>query len=210
MVCQKGINFKEGKEMEVKLNGNGFFRVTSHYQAIDSAHPTAHTGIDLAMKCGTELHSPTNGIIEKVVDYGSQNIGKGIIIKTEEGERLILGHLSDNSSVHVGQNVGVGDYLGLTGTTGNSTGCHLHIGLRDGSTNKFLNPDKYFNGQDPVKIAQDVKDSIEQSMSAGEILQQALSKFSESLSDMGLNFISLLHDNHIVLQVLDTILSWIC
>lgn len=200
--------------MEVKLNGNGFFRVTSDFRAIDSAHPTAHTGIDLAMKCGTELHSPTNGIIERVVDYGNANIGKGVIIRTEEGERLILGHLSDNSSVHVGQHVNVGDYLGLTGTTGNSTGCHLHIGLRDGNTNQFLNPDKYFNGQDPVKIAQDITEQVQHStMSAGDIFQQALSNFSETLSDMGLNFIHTISqslDIHTVLQVFDTILSYLC
>jgi murein DD-endopeptidase MepM/ murein hydrolase activator NlpD len=197
--------------MEVKLNGNGFFRVTSNYQAIDSAHSTPHTGIDLAMKCGTELHSPTNGIIERVVDYGNANIGKGIIIRTDEGERLILGHLSDNSSVQAGQHVGIGDYLGLTGTTGNSTGCHLHIGLRDGNTNQFLNPDKYFNGQDPVKIAQDITEQVQHStMSAGEIFQQALSNFSETLSDMGLNFISQLHDIQIIQTVFGIILSYLC
>jgi hypothetical protein len=198
--------------MNIKLNGNGFFRVTSEFHSVDSVHHTPHSGVDLAMQCGHKLFSPTDGVIEKVVNYGSQNIGKGIIIKTEDGERLILGHLSDNSSVHAGEAVNVGDYLGLTGTTGHSTGCHLHVGLRDASTGDFLNPGKYFNGSDIQHHIANIPEKVQQ-LTPGDVFHNAMSQFADSLGHMGLNLISSvsqLFDIHTMLQVLGSILSWIC
>lgn len=128
--------------MKVKLNGNSFFEVSAPYGNISSIHPKGHTGLDLVMNEGTKLFSPTNGYIEKIVDYGNNNIGKGIIIKTDSGENLILGHLSDTSAVEVGQSVNMGDYLALSGNTGRSTGAHLHLGVKDASGN-FINPENY-------------------------------------------------------------------
>lgn len=128
--------------MKVKLNGNDFFEMTADYGQTDWVHKTPHTGIDLAMNEGTKLFSPTDGVITKIVDYGDKNIGKGIIMKTEDGESLIMGHLSDTSMVKVGQHVEKGDLVALSGNTGRSTGGHLHLGLKDES-GAYLDPDKY-------------------------------------------------------------------
>lgn len=204
--------------MKIKLNGNPFYRVTSQFGEIDSAHSTPHSGIDLGTGCNTPLYSPTDGIIERITDYGSQSIGKGIIIKTEDGDHLILGHLSDNSAVHIGQHIHKGDFLGLTGTTGRSTGCHLHVGLRDGETNKLINPERFFNDNDIVSnppvpapnitIAHDTA----QTMSPGDLLHHAISSLSDTLMDMGLNCIysiSQLLSTHTLQTLLDTVLSLI-
>jgi hypothetical protein len=130
--------------LRVKLNGNDYFDVSAPFGSIDSVHKTGHTGIDLVMNTGTKLFSPTDGIVSRVVDYGNQNIGKGVIIRTDDGESLVLGHLSDTSPVHVGQHIHKGDFVGLSGNSGHSTGSHLHLGLVD-SQGKFVNPDKFLN-----------------------------------------------------------------
>lgn len=129
--------------MKVKLNGNSFYEVTSNFGDIDSIHKVGHTGIDLAMKIGTKLNSPVNGYVEKVVDYGSKNIGKGILIREDNGDTVIMGHLS-KIRVFKGEAVGEGQFVGYSGSSGNSTGGHLHLGLKDASGH-FINPKPLLN-----------------------------------------------------------------
>lgn len=105
------------------------FRISSEYGALEEVrNGKFHNGIDLAVPKGTELHSISNGTIERVVDYGSQNIGKGVIVRTEQGDLHVFGHM-DNISVHKGDVVQIGDLIGYSGNTGHSTGAHLHFGL---------------------------------------------------------------------------------
>lgn len=131
--------------MKVKLNGNDFFRVTSEFGAMEKGlRHSPHTGVDLAMPDGTPLFSPVDGIIKNIVDYGDKNVGKGILIETEDGKTVILGHLSEFKA-KVGQMVSEGDLVALSGNTGHSTGSHLHLGLKDTSGN-FINPEPLLNG----------------------------------------------------------------
>jgi hypothetical protein len=129
--------------MKVKLNGNDFYEVTSPFGALDNVHSTPHTGLDLAMDIGTQLNSPVDGVITKVVDFGSNNIGKGIYIETEDHHTVIMGHLSDIKT-HVGAKVHEGDFIAYSGSTGASTGGHLHLGLKDASGH-FTNPQPLVN-----------------------------------------------------------------
>lgn len=144
--------------MMVKLNGNDFFRVTSEFGITDSVHLTPHTGLDLAMKIGTKLNSPVDGVIEKVVDYGNNNIGRGIIIETDSHEKVIMGHLSQ-AKVEVGQRVSEGDFVALSGSTGASTGGHLHLGLKD-ANNTFVNPDKLLSNDNGDGVVESTKSFI--------------------------------------------------
>lgn len=130
--------------MKVKLNGNDFFDVSTQFGVTDSWHKTAHKGIDLVMNSGTKLFSPTDGIVSKVVDYGHENIGKGLIIKTDSGQSLIMGHLSD-VNVKVGQSIHEGDFIALSGNTGHSSGAHLHLGLQN-NNGDFVNPQSMIDG----------------------------------------------------------------
>jgi len=128
--------------MKFKLDGNGVFRVTTEFGEFDKLHPQGHRGLDLAMDIGTELHSPVDGHITKIVDYGNQNIGKGVFIKTDDGETVIMGHMSKiDDDLTVGEDVKTGELLGLSGSTGRSTGGHLHLGLKD-EGGHFTNPDE--------------------------------------------------------------------
>jgi murein DD-endopeptidase MepM/ murein hydrolase activator NlpD len=109
------------------------FRLTSEFGALEEVrNGTPHNGIDIAMPEGTELHSIAEGVVERVVDYGSENIGKGVIIRADDGTRSIYGHMSE-IDVRSGEHVDKGELLGLSGSTGNSTGAHLHFGIwKDG------------------------------------------------------------------------------
>jgi hypothetical protein len=126
--------------MNVKINGFLMkpYRITSEYWEVDGVHCVPHKGIDLAMKEGTDILSPVHGVISKIVDYGSENIGKGVFIKTEDGQQVILGHLSE-IDVRKGQIVEIGQKIAESGNTGRSTGEHLHIGLKD-AEGHFQNP----------------------------------------------------------------------
>lgn len=134
--------------MKVKLNGNDFFDVSAPFGNVSAIHTTPHRGIDLVMESGTELFSPVEGVVTKIVDYGSENLGKGIFIETSDHRTVILGHLSEFKA-KVGQHLNEGDLVALSGNTGRSTGSHLHLGLRD-SDGSFINPESLLNSKEEV------------------------------------------------------------
>jgi hypothetical protein len=92
-----------------------------------------HSGIDLAMPEGTTLRSVADGVVDRVFD-GTGLIGKGLSVRMPDGTRAIYGHMNEVKA-HVGDHVNAGDIVGLSGNTGNSTGPHLHFGLKDASGN---------------------------------------------------------------------------
>ncbi|MGO4890262.1 M23 family metallopeptidase [Anaerobacillus sp. MEB173] len=104
----------------------------------------AHTGIDLAMPEGTELRSVGNAIVEKVFDYGSQNAGKGVVLKLQDGSRAVYGHMSE-ITVEKGQKLNFMDTIGYSGNTGNSSGAHLHFSLQS-PDGKYIDPTPYADG----------------------------------------------------------------
>lgn len=112
--------------------------ITGHFEEISIVRNLKpHTGIDLGFSENTTLRAISDGVIDKVFD-GSGAIGKGLSIRMEDGTRAIYGHMND-VQVKVGDHINAGEIIGISGNTGNSTGAHLHFGLRseDGT---FLNP----------------------------------------------------------------------
>ncbi len=102
-----------------------------------------HTGMDLGASCGTPVAAALGGVVTySGVDraYGGRVVvDHGII----NGRRLATtySHLS-GLGVRVGQSVVAGAGIGLVGTTGFSTGCHLHVELLvDGA---FVDPAPWF------------------------------------------------------------------
>lgn len=99
----------------------------------------SHTGIDFEADEGTEVRSVAAG---EVVEAGSDgSFGNNVVIKHRDGTYTQYGHLS-SISVSVGQSVKPGQQIALSGSTGNSTGPHLHFEARTG-------PD-YGSDMDPV------------------------------------------------------------
>jgi murein DD-endopeptidase MepM/ murein hydrolase activator NlpD len=89
--------------------------------------PAIHTGIDLRGEVGEPVHATAAG---KVSIAGREG-GYGNMVEINHGNGLATryGHLS-KILVHVGQTVHIGDVIGLIGSTGRSTGPHLHYETR--------------------------------------------------------------------------------
>lgn len=91
-----------------------------------------HHGIDIGAPAGTIVRATADGIItrrEYTSDYGNL-----IIIKHNDGKTSRYGHmLRFQSGIAVGSIVKQGDIIGYVGSTGRSTGNHLHFEIRDGS-----------------------------------------------------------------------------
>lgn len=173
----------EVSDMQVKLNGNDFFTVTSQFGVTDSIHTTPHTGLDLAMNIGTKLFAPTDGLVTKVVDYGSESIGKGIYIETEGHQTVIMGHLSDIKT-QVGAKVHEGDFVAYSGSTGHSTGGHLHLGLKD-ADGTFINPKSLIDGHEGAITKMIQNGKVPESQEVG--LVDGVKGFMEFVSDVKAN-----------------------
>jgi murein DD-endopeptidase MepM/ murein hydrolase activator NlpD len=86
-----------------------------------------HPGVDLSASSGTEVHAAAAG---RVVRAGSCG-GYGLCVVIDHGSNVatLYGHLSQ-VDVSVGNAVDAGDVIGLVGSTGLSTGAHLHFEVR--------------------------------------------------------------------------------
>lgn len=94
-----------------------------------------HTGIDMAMPTGTPIKAAMGG---KVVYVGWSNVfGNYVIINHGNGYQTLYGHMS-KTLAHVGQEVSQGTRIGLVGSTGYSTGPHLHFTVY--KNGKLVNP----------------------------------------------------------------------
>ena len=91
-------------------------------------YPHFHTGIDLVEPFGSPVFAADDGVVALVGSSGS-GYGNYVVIAHAGGLDTLYGHLS-TSLVKAGQAVTQGTPVGLEGSTGNSTGAHLHFELR--------------------------------------------------------------------------------
>ncbi|MDB5158639.1 MAG: hypothetical protein JWR50_3346 [Mucilaginibacter sp.] len=104
----------------------------------DSGHAEFHPGIDFKGRRGDAAKCTANGKVVSAGWYGGY--GKCVRIAHANGYETLYGHLS-RITVEVGQIVSVGDKVGEVGSTGHSTGTHLHYEVRkDG---RPVNPVKF-------------------------------------------------------------------
>ncbi|MGK5628170.1 transglycosylase family protein [Streptomyces sp. URMC 123] len=88
-----------------------------------------HTGVDFSVSTGTSVKAITSG---QVVSAGwGGAYGYEVVIRHADGKYSQYAHLSA-LSVSAGQSVSVGQQIGRSGSTGNSTGPHLHFEVRTG------------------------------------------------------------------------------
>lgn len=103
-----------------------------------------HAGIDLSGPVGTPIYATADGVISEA---GYNNGGYGNLIKIDHGRGIETryGHLS-NVGVRAGQRVTRGQLIGRMGSTGRSTGSHLHYEVRiDG---RAVNPVPFMKSTD--------------------------------------------------------------
>jgi murein DD-endopeptidase MepM/ murein hydrolase activator NlpD len=94
---------------------------------INKIPKSSHTGIDVSARAGDEVKAPNNAVVALVDDQFYS--GNSIVLDHGEGIYTMFFHLS-RINVVPGQSVKKGDVIGLVGSTGRSTGPHLHWGAR--------------------------------------------------------------------------------
>lgn len=100
-----------------------------------SGEKNLHRGVDIAVAQGTPVAAIHDGKVVSAGDAGSY--GLCVVIEDEKGYQSRYAHCS-SLSVSVGQEVKRGDVIAAVGSTGNSTGPHLHLEIMlDG---EYLNP----------------------------------------------------------------------
>jgi murein DD-endopeptidase MepM/ murein hydrolase activator NlpD len=91
-------------------------------------YPHFHTGIDLVEPFGSPVLAADDGVVA-LVGNSSSGYGNYVVIAHSGGLDTLYGHLA-TALVKVGQIVSQGQTIGLEGSTGNSTGPHVHFELR--------------------------------------------------------------------------------
>lgn len=112
--------------------------ITSRYGASSSIRSSAHTGTDIACQQGTPIKAVASGTV--VFAERSGSYGNLLKIDHGNGVETWYAHCTDLYGV-VGQQVNAGDVIATVGSTGNSTGNHLHLEIRVNGV--AINPQKY-------------------------------------------------------------------
>ena len=135
-------------------------QITSLYG--ERIHPTSgqkhfHKGVDLGGPSGTSIIAAKSGIVSEVetsCTVGSSSCGGGygnkVVIKHADGNSTVYAHLA-SVTVTVGESVGQGQVLGIIGTTGDSTGIHLHFEVH--VNDNPVDPLAYISATEPRKAS---------------------------------------------------------
>lgn len=101
-----------------------------------------HGGIDIAAPNGTPIMAAKAGVVV-ISQYGS-SYGNYVVLSHPDGTRTLYAHMSQRS-VSAGDTVSQGQTVGLVGSTGSSTGNHLHFETWTGSSSSSrVNPMQFF------------------------------------------------------------------
>ncbi len=99
-----------------------------------------HQGLDIANSMYTPIHAAASGT---VIFAGWSNSGYGFCVQIDLGNGLVTlyGHMAQQPSVSVGEQVSAGQEIGKMGSTGASTGSHLHFAVQKNGV--WVNPLNY-------------------------------------------------------------------
>ena len=125
----RGKALSKGEFAKIPVNAT---RVSSPYGT--RYHPILktyrmHSGIDYAAPTGTPIMAPADGVVSFAGVKGGY--GNAIMLNHRKGMETLYGHMSAFvSGVSAGKSVKAGDVIGFVGSTGRSTGPHLHYEVR--------------------------------------------------------------------------------
>ena len=133
------INTGPGK-LGLPIQGMKRGNISSHFGPRSSPGgfgSTYHQGLDIAFPKSTKVLACEDGTVISAGYMGG--LGNCIIIDHGNNLQTVYGHLSE-IKVKEGQKVVRGQYIGNVGSTGNSTGPHLHLGVK--LKGRYVNPEK--------------------------------------------------------------------
>ena len=109
-----------------------------------------HRGVDIGARGGSSILSPISGTVVST-GYDAAGYGNYAVVRSRDGKTHIFGHMRD-TTVGYGDHVDTGSLLGTVGSTGNSSGNHLHYEIRTG--------DSKYTAMDPAKYKlRNIKDN---------------------------------------------------
>ncbi|MCZ6555325.1 MAG: M23 family metallopeptidase [Candidatus Dadabacteria bacterium] len=124
-----------GTPLKGKINSNFGYRKDPF-----KSRSGFHSGLDIDANYGHHVVATANGVVTKASWH--TNYGKTVIVKHKDNYETLYGHLS-KLKVKEGQEVKVGDVIGKAGSTGRSTGTHLHYEvIKDGNR---VNPKNFLS-----------------------------------------------------------------
>ena len=115
------------------------------YSVSQEEHEGGHPGIDLAAGAGTPIHAAGAGkVIKSNPNTDGSGYGNYVIIDHGNGLQTLYGHMLNAPTVQEGATVQKGQDIGVVGSTGQSTGNHLHFEVNQNG--KHLNPREKVTG----------------------------------------------------------------
>lgn len=137
------------KNEDKPASSGKYFCVTGHAYGITSPygyriHPIYgtrifHAGIDIGVPSGTPIHALADGVII----YSGWMSGYGNTVMIDHGNVVSLYGHNSSLAVSCGQHVAGGQVISYSGSTGNSTGPHLHFEVRN-SAGQVIDPNPYY------------------------------------------------------------------
>ncbi len=108
------------------------FRLEPPYTYRGTYYKNFHGGIDMANGCGTPIRAVGTGTVKASGrPLWPWDSGYGVVISHGSGVQSWYWHMKAQVVVSPGQVVSIGQVIGYEGSTGNSTGCHLHFAVND-------------------------------------------------------------------------------
>lgn len=135
LACIPAIQPVRNKDLKQRISGFGF--------RIDPIYKTQqmHTGMDFTANQGTEVYATGDGFVEEI-ERKKWGYGNCIVINHGYGYKTRYAHLS-SFKIKKGQKIKRGELIGLIGSTGKSTGPHLHYEVE--VNGKKVNPIGYYH-----------------------------------------------------------------
>lgn len=156
--------------MSYPVKGN--FKITAVYGQRGSLWKDGHKGIDFVSDDKT-VSAARDGVV-RVVAYDGGGFGNYVSVGDSDNMRHLYCHLK-SVSVKVGQHLKCGDTIGVMGSTGNSTGVHLHyqVNFANGTPTDpapFLKDGGEKMYKDDEKIAPWAKDAVYEATKKGYLV----------------------------------------
>ena len=107
----------------------GSYQLTAEFGQCSGLWSHCHTGLDFAAPSGTPIRAVASGVVSEVGWAGAY--GNRTVLTHKDGTETWYCHQLD-VGVRPGDNVFAGQVIGRVGSTGNSTGPHLHLEVRPG------------------------------------------------------------------------------
>ena len=134
------INYNVPKFKEGEGSGEYIWPVDGGYISAHQGDGRGHKGIDIAAPYGTPIYAAAAGTVTKAENGWNGGYGNMVMIENDDGNVTVYAHQSELACAE-GDVVEEGQLIGYIGSTGDSTGNHLHFEVR--SEGSYLNPEEF-------------------------------------------------------------------